>query len=104
MKKIAIFFICNTKIKFKCTREQEQRKLVHIRKIFCDKFIKPAVVDYVLNHKDEIKTDTYLRYYLEQQLHFLGHNKSEADSYIEKVHKFYISVAPRFTPVMTPLV
>ena len=66
--------------------------------------IKPAVVDYVLNHKGEIKTDTYLRYYLEQQLHFLGHNKSEADSYIEKVHKFYISVAPRFTPVMTPLV
>ena len=50
--------------------------------------IKPAVVDYVLNHKGEIKTDTYLRYYLEQQLHFLGHNKSEADSYIEKVHKF----------------
>ena len=35
--------------------------------------IKPAVVDYVLNHKGEIKTDTYLRYYLEQQLHFLGH-------------------------------
>ena len=66
--------------------------------------IKPAGVDYVLNHKGEIKTDTYLRYYLEQQLHFLGHNKSEADSYIEKVHQFYISVAPRFTPVMTPLV
>ena len=66
--------------------------------------IKPVVVDYVLTHPGEIDTDTYLRYYLEQQLHFLGHDKKEADSFIEKVHQYFISVGPRFTPVMTPLV
>ena len=32
------------------------------------------------------------------------YNQLTTEQFQEKVHKFYISVAPRFTPVMTPLV
>ncbi len=65
--------------------------------------IKPAIVSYHLANPDKIATDTYLRYYLEQQLHFLERDRQEADRFIDLIHKYHISVAPRFTPVMIKL-
>lgn len=65
--------------------------------------IKPAVVSYALAHPDEIDTDTYLRYYLEQQLHFLERVKEDADYFIDLIHSYHISVAQRFTPILIKL-
>lgn len=66
--------------------------------------IKPAIVEYALNHPAEIPADAYLRYYLEQQLHFLGRSRDDAGEFIRLIHCYHISVAERFTPVMVPLV
>lgn len=65
--------------------------------------MKPAIVDYALTHPEEIQTDIYLGYYLEQQLHFLGRNQNDANAFIRLIHQYHITVAKRFTPVMIPL-
>lgn len=65
--------------------------------------IKPAVVSHVLSQPNDIAADTYLRYYLEQQLHFLERGKEDADYFIQLIHSYHISVADRFTPVLIKL-
>lgn len=66
--------------------------------------IKPALVNYALNHRGEITTDTYVRYYMEQQLHVLGLPDSHADFIISILKRYYINIADMFTPIMTRLI
>lgn len=64
--------------------------------------IKPALVEYGLSYPERIPTDIYLKYYLGEQLHFLGRDKN-AEDYISMLHKYHIDVTEKFTPVMVPL-
>lgn len=65
--------------------------------------IKPALVDYIIQHPNEVEPDIYLKYYIEQQLHYLSHNATDSQFYIDKLHSYYLNVADNFTPVMTKL-
>lgn len=65
--------------------------------------IKPALVKHALDSRGEISTDTYVRYYLGQQLHVLGLPVSHTDTIIQILQHYYINVAARFTPIMTRL-
>lgn len=65
--------------------------------------IKPALVNHSLNARGEISTDTYVHYYLGQQLHVLGLPPSHADTIIQILKRYYVNVAAKFTPIMTRL-
>lgn len=66
--------------------------------------IKPALVGYAISHPGQIDNDAYLRYYLGEQLHYLGRPDDECDSILGMLAGYYVAVAEHFTPIMVPLV
>jgi len=63
--------------------------------------IKPAIVAYLLQGGGEkIPTKQVLRYYLQQQLHFLAEDESRADELIRILDSYYIAIADNFTPIL----
>lgn len=64
--------------------------------------IKPALVSYACGCPPEqrVKTEEYLRYYLRQQLHFLGEPDERAEFFVRLLRRYYIAAAKNFTPVL----
>lgn len=65
--------------------------------------IKPALVDHALHSGHPLTTPQYLTYYLDQQLHYFGHDQQNTPKYITLLNQYYLTTAPNFTPVMTKL-
>ncbi len=64
--------------------------------------IKPSIINYSLHNPNAIDNQEYIRYYLEQQLHFFGVKASEADKYLNIMDKYSIALDNRMTPIFVP--
>lgn len=64
--------------------------------------IKPSIINYSLHNPNAIDNQEYIRYYLEQQLHFFGAKASEADKYLNIMDKYLIALDNRMTPIFVP--
>lgn len=65
--------------------------------------VKPALVQYALSLNEEICIDTYLNYYLQQQLHYFGMDINLSAKYLKLLKQYYINIAANFTPIFTKL-
>lgn len=65
--------------------------------------IKPALVEHAVSEERQIDTDTYLDYYIKQQMHYLGITNHDASFFIQMLKRYYINVAANFTPIFTRL-
>ncbi len=65
--------------------------------------VKPAIVRHVLKNPDQAPPETYLKYYLEQQLHYFKLDTNSADYYLNRLKSYHIDIAPKFTPIFIRL-
>lgn len=66
--------------------------------------IKPALVNYCYLSENPIDTEKCIRYYLDQQLHFLGMENTMADELLKIMNNYYLNIVNMFTPVMTKII
>ncbi len=92
-----------SKVLIKYSRKQEDTDYVKMASISISS-IKPALVSYCYQVQEPIATEVCIRYYLEQQLHFLGEDRQIADELIGTMKQYYINIVDMFTPVMTRIV
>lgn len=64
--------------------------------------VKPAIVNYALQNPQKIANETYLDYYIRQQLHFFGTDEAKACDYLEILNQYIIGVDEKFTPIFYP--
>lgn len=65
--------------------------------------IKPTLINQYIHDTDKtIKPEFYIRFYMEQQVHFhhLGNVSELCDTAMKELDKLYFNVAPGFIPVM----
>jgi len=66
--------------------------------------VKPALVQYALSLETKISNDTYINYYLQQQLHYFGMDTSLSTHYLNMLKGYYINIAMNFTPILTKII
>lgn len=65
--------------------------------------IKPALIGRSSAEGFDIPHKTVIEYYMKMQLQMLGLDRDKSDIYMHLLEKYYINLAPGFTPIMTPL-
>lgn len=92
-----------SEVLIKYSKKQEDADYIKMASLSISS-IKPALVSYCYNGGQPIATEVCMRYYLEQQLHFLGEEVGKADELIDIIKKYYINIVDMFTPVMTKII
>lgn len=83
----------------KFSKRQEDSAYVKMASISISA-IKPALVSYYYTAQQPIETDRCIKYYLEQQLHFLGEDIAKVDELIGIMNKYHINIVEMFEPVL----
>lgn len=65
--------------------------------------VKPALVESSLSLDKKVTIDTYIDYYLQQQLHYFGIDTDLSVNYLNMLKKYYINIAGNFTPILARL-
>jgi AcrR family transcriptional regulator len=92
-----------SEVLIKYSKKQENSDYVKLASLSISS-IKPALVSYVYDSQNPIATEVCIRYYLEQQLHFLGEERQKVEELIGIINKYYINIVNMFTPVMTKII